>query len=376
MEISIEKSKNKEKSWSIQEFWNGSLILEKDRKTEPRDILYVGDIGAPFLDVYWKMLGIEPTNPFSDTIRRKMEAGNFIEAWIVWTFRKCGILKNWQGKVRLLDNPEYLPVYGRYDILAGHDGDWEKTKKEVYDFFNKIQDLGFDFPYYEIVRKKTLLLLEGLSQKYPNGLEDKIYEVKSLNSMAFWSKDEPISNPYEHHINQLTMYQLYNSDGLKNVLGSFLYVDRDTTFLSELPNIVKEEKVKELHDWLRKMTFYYRTKTEPPKPELIIFDTRRQQWTFNWQIDRSPYRDKILGDVKIEDLQKEIKNRNSNLKDKEKMRKAVANEQFHGIKKYQRAIQLLNKGKTSEEVLKLTGVPLIALIHYIEDLKVGKNENL
>ena len=342
----------KEASWSIQESWNRSLtVAKKDRRIQPRDFLYASEVGRPYLDVYWSMQGIEPTNVQSDTARRKMEAGNFYEAVVGWVFQRVGILKETQAKARLIDNPDYLNVYGRIDIIAGHDGNWDKTKKEMDEYFNKLIELEFDFPFFGVVKKISTETINYLSEKYPAGLEDKLYEVKSINSMAFWKNDEPIGTPYPHHINQFTFYQYYHQ--IKN--GSFLYLDRDTMSISELPNIIKDEVVKDIHDWLKKMTYYYRNNIEPPKPQLIIWDIKEQKYQFNWEVNWSAYKDKILEGVNVDKINEEIKEKNKMLRRDKMIKNAVNGDNVRGTKKFNTAIQMLKDGKENEEILKKSG---------------------
>lgn len=358
-----------EKNWSLQFPWNKSITTDHSRKFEPRDFLYAGEIGDSFLTTFWKMKGIEPTNKLSDGTRRKMEAGHFYEAVVVWVLERTGMLKETQGKVRLFDD-RFLPVYGRFDILAGFDGDWNEAKKNVEDYFKRLDELNFNFPFYDIVRRRSFDTIEHMSQMYPEGLADKIIEVKSINSMAFWRNDTPISQPYRKHIIQLSFYQLFNSLGIKN--GSFLYIDRDTMSVSEIPNIVTKETEDYIYEWLTKMTEYYKSNTEPPRPEFVLWNKEENKWEFNWEINRSEYKDKILEGVNVENLLARIKSLNADIKVKEKMRKAAKGEKAYGIKKYEAAIAMLDKSMSYEEVMKKTGVPLIALMHYVEDLKNEK----
>ena len=356
-----------EKNWSIQTPWNNSLIIPSKRENQARDMLWASEIGRDYYEVYLSMNGIEPTNKFSDTIRRKFEAGNFYEAIVIWTCQKVGILKNTQGQVRLFpEDKSLLPIYGRYDILAGHNGDWQKTKKEMEDYFNKLIELEFDFPFFDRVKKIAFETINYLSEKYPQGLTDKIYEVKSLNSLAFWRGGEPISTPYEHHIFQQTFYQLYNKDNTD--IGSFLYIDRDTMSLSELPNLVKPEVVEKMKEWHKQISYYYLNKVEPKPPELIIFSEKEQKYQVNWQFERSAYKDRILGDKKLEDITEEVKQKNQILKEQGLMKSAKNGESRFGTKKYEKAIKLIQAGLSLEEIEAKTGVALHALHYYQEQL--------
>lgn len=392
-------------SWSIQPFWNGSIPISAFRENQPRDILFASDIGASFYDMYLRMQGIQATNRASDTARRKMEAGNFYEAVVVWVFKRCGILKETQGKIRLLDDPDYLPIYGRFDILSGHDGNWNATRAEFDELFKKLDGdyiataevateimlsegvevtpetikafiagfnaakiTGFDFPFLNITKKISLATIEKLSELFPDGLHDKIYEVKSINSRAFWKGDEMISRAYDHHIKQLSFYQIFREQE-KIMPGSFLYIDRDSMCLSELPNVVNMTVVKEVFEWVEKMTYYYRNKIEPPKPECIIFDAAEGKYVFNWLIGWSEYKDLILDGKSEEEIGAEIRSRNKTLREKALLKSAHLGETKHGNKKYKTAIDLINKGVSIDDVFKKTNVSIEMLNHYIDKMQ-------
>lgn len=359
--------------WSIQEPWNYSTLISKQWETKPRDILYASEVGSSFLETYWKLNGVAPTNAISESGRRKMEAGNLYEAIVVWTLRKVGILKETQGKIRLTDDPDLLPVYGRFDILAGFEGSWDEKVEELEFYFKKMESEGFDFPFFNIVKSKSIETLKYLKEKYPDGLETKLYEVKSINSIAFWRGDKMISDPYEHHKRQLMFYILHNEYGVKN--GSFLYIDRDTMSISELPCRIDMDIVKGMYEWLEKMTYYYRNKIEPERPPIVIFDKKVDKYCLNWIVLRSDYKDKFFEGIDQVKLAMDIKKMNKEHKEKSRMKKASINEEFYGMKKYQKAIALLDKSMDAQDVMKATGVPLHALLHYIEDLQNEDGKN-
>ena len=116
--IKVDK-KIKKMNWSIQNAWNDSIVIPSKKKSEPREVLYASEIGRCYYETYLSMMGIEPTNEISNTIRRKMEAGNFYESIVVWVLQRCGALREQQLSV-VLEKEGLLPIRGRADILA----DW------------------------------------------------------------------------------------------------------------------------------------------------------------------------------------------------------------------------------------------------------------
>lgn len=352
----------KSNNWSIQEGWNKTLTISKERDNKPRDILYASEIGRSYYDTYLSMMGVPATNDVSDTIRRKMEAGNFYEAIVAWVFQRVGILKEQQTSIRSYV-PGLLPIHGRADIIAGCDGDWNTRKAQLLDLFTNLDKFGFSFPFLDQVRKLSFALIDDLATKYPDGMQTKIIEVKSLNSMAFWAGDEAIKTPYEHHKFQLTFYQAFNNLGIKD--GSFIYVDRDTMSLSEIPNYVTDDTMEKMEKWHNEISKFYFNKQEPPKPELVVIQDGKYQ--FNWEIERSSYKDKILEGVDVDKIKSEIRKKNADNREIEMMTLAVNGEtQKHGIKKYIKAIELLTQKVDISKVMKQTNVSEIAIKHYLE----------
>ena len=68
--------------WSFFKIWNESLEQREERPPKERQNLWASELGKSQVDVYLKMKGIAPTNPFSARSLRKFEAGNIWE-WIV-----------------------------------------------------------------------------------------------------------------------------------------------------------------------------------------------------------------------------------------------------------------------------------------------------
>jgi hypothetical protein len=349
------------KNWSIQEGWNSTLIIKHERDNKPRDILYASEIGRSYYDTYLSVMGVPATNEISDTIRRKMEAGNFYEAIVAWVFQRVGILQDTQVQIRTYV-PGLMPIHGRADILAGCDGDWNTRKAKLLDLFTNLDKFEFSFPFLEQVRKLSFSLIDDLSIKYPNGLEQKIIEVKSLNSMAFWSGGEPISTPYDHHKYQLSFYQSFNKLGVTD--ASFIYVDRDTMSLSELPNYINDDTLKKMNEWHKQISYYVQNRIEPPKPEIVVFKEGKYQ--FNWEIERSDYKDLILSGIDVEKVREEIKYKNKELKDIEMIKLALSGDtEKYGIKKYIKAIELLKQNVDIPKVMKQTNISQTVVDYYL-----------
>jgi hypothetical protein len=341
------------KYWTIMDAWNQSLTVPSSFEPKPRNYLYASEVGGNMLEIYWRMIGLSPTNDKTDTSRRKMEAGNFYEALIVWVFKRCGLLKDTQTRVRL-EAPGLLAVSGKLDLIAGCAGNWEQKLKEVEEYFDKLEVAGFDFPFFAQSKKLSLNTIKYLSEKYPQGFEDRIIEVKSINSMAFWAKNQPISEPYPHHVNQETFYLAYNDRGIRN--GSILYVDRDTMSLSEIFILVREDVIAKQMKWIEEMTYYYNNKIEPPVPDLIVWNPSKKKYEYNWKIGWSEFKDKMLGTETEDSIRAKVKKMNAETKDASLLEHALKGEKLRGNANILRAIQMLNDGVLYDDIIKKTKI--------------------
>jgi hypothetical protein len=161
------------KEWSIYKIWNNSLLEREERPVEPRERLWASELGKSVVDNYLKLKGEKPTNPPNARSLRKFEAGNIWE-WIVeLILKRAGILQDAQ-RWTMYQYPGLLPVSGRLDFTAGGKPDYEKAKRELD---------GLMLP--NVFLKAGKAIVEYLIKEFPDGLETKVIEVKSVSSFMF-----------------------------------------------------------------------------------------------------------------------------------------------------------------------------------------------
>ena len=278
--------------WSIQKIWNESII-QKQSPAKVRNYIWAGDIGKNHYERYLKMNAIVPDKPYDDRTLRKFSAGIWFEDQIGYILKTIGILKSSQEWVNIPEDAEHLRVMGRLDFIAGGLTDWNEARERVR---------NANFP--EFIETISYELINYFEKEYPGGLEEAIIEVKSVNSQVFWSKKDYLSEAYPHHQMQLYTYL----KALNKPLGKILYISKDDLTIQEMvvvyPDVNLENKWQED---VRAMTNYWREKKEPPKPESIVFDTRKKisfrydkkpysiqgAWIENWEVKWSPYFQRI-----------------------------------------------------------------------------------
>jgi hypothetical protein len=295
-----------EDKYTIAQIWNGQLEQEQ-RSAKMRDYISAGDLGGSFLDRYYKMMGIEPTNPYEPRVLRIFSAGNEFHHLIDTVFRKIGILKSCEKYVEIPEDEERLKVLGYYDALIGGFSDWDLARERV-----KESDLS------DFVKSASLALIDNFENRLPNGLEEVLCEIKSINSLAFWNRKNYLGVGYPHH--RLQLYTYMKATGIKK--GILLYVSKDDLMLEECPIIMPNPVLEE--EWqndVRTMTKYYRNKIVPEKEPDVVFNKDRKRYEVNWKLLRSPFLTKITG-MKKEDFEKEVKQKvkekNKEMKEKKK----------------------------------------------------------
>jgi hypothetical protein len=275
--------KNKEKqqsSWGVAQVWNETHQSEKS-VGKVRDYISAGDIGKPLLDTYLKMKGITPTNDFDDRVLRIFEAGNEFHWLMRKLFERIGILIDCEQYVEVPATDETVKVLGYYDLRIGGRVNLAQAEKAI-----KEQEFS---PFVE---GKAIEIARAFEKKYPKGFKPVICEVKSINSMAFWSKKNFIGQGYEHHRLQLYTYL----KAMEYQRGVLLYISKDDLTLEECLMYHPNEPLEKI--WqknVKDISYYYLNNIEPPKEDDMVFNKGKKKWELNWKVGRSPYLTKITG---------------------------------------------------------------------------------
>jgi hypothetical protein len=271
---------SKKENWLIADLWNTSLSIER-KDTKTRDYITAGDLGSPFLDRYYKMKGIKPSNDYDERTLRVFATGNEFHHLIYKVFEKIGILIDKEFYCEIPATEDTLRVLGFADAKVGGFSDWNEAKQRVKQY-------GFS----EAIETIALKIIDRISTEYPDGLDERIIDVKSINSNAFWYKKGYIGSGYPHH--KLQLYTYLKALNIKT--GALMYISKDDLSLEECivlnPSVSLEEKWQED---IKQMSYYYKKDIVPPKEPDIIFNENRKRWETNWKMGRSPYLTHITG---------------------------------------------------------------------------------
>lgn len=278
----------------IQQHWNKVVRREGEKyAVKSRDRIRASEVGYPYINRYCSMLGIQPTNPFSDRTLRIFDAGRVVEFLVLRALAMAGILNKQQKYVSLDANKKHLRVTGYLDATIGGFSDWAAAQKLMQENLQRYS-MGLDD---ELLDQKAEFILAGLQEQYPGGYtEEMVVEVKSISSRAFWGHknrdDDGNFLGYPHH--QLQTYAYLEMTGMRQ--GVILYLSKDDFTLAEVLVLKDDPELKErFYDDLVTMSEYYRKKIVPPKEPEIVYNERKGKFEKNWNVSNSLYLKYIYG---------------------------------------------------------------------------------
>ena len=266
--------------WTFFDLWNESLISNVRSATPtPRERMWATEIGRAFIDRYLKMKGITYTNPPNPRSLRKFEAGNIWEAIIGYVLRRAGILIDSQEWIRY-QYEGLLPVTGKLDYMAGGKPDYEKA----------LSGLKTEFSWLTpFISKATENIVKSLQEKYPDGLEKIILEVKTCSSFMFEFYERGKANP----MHKLQGFHYLKAKDMRE--AHIVYISKDDARIVEI-GIFNPSPLEDIYRRdIEKMTNYFRSNTEPPKEKPIIYDDILEKFSANWKMGYSVYLTKLYG---------------------------------------------------------------------------------
>lgn len=264
--------------WNFCEIWNKSLEEREERPVNPRNNMWSSELGKPYVDVWLKMKGVEPSNPPNARSLRKFEAGNIWEWLVKLILLRAGILQSEQKWVSF-QYPELLEVTGKVDFIAGGKPDWSKAKNALE---------GLMLP--DVFTRAYTNILDYFQEKYPDGLPSKILEIKSVSAFMY----DALENGHRNlKIHRLQTYHYLKALNMER--GDVVYVCRDDCRMFTSAVWLNSYVEKEYKDYIEEMTKYVKTNTQPPLEKPIIFDEDMGKFSKNNMIAWSPYLTKLYG---------------------------------------------------------------------------------
>lgn len=256
-----------QKSWSLSSAWNESLSLRQSRPLQERSHIYASELGSSLYERYLKMYARPMTTPPNSRAMRKFYAGDVMETIVHQVLRYAGILKSTQDYIVNEEGP--LKVTGRCDFIAG----------------GEIKSVNLDELFLpDSIRSQSEDMLRLLQEKYPEGFNKQILEIKSCSSMMF---DRYEKAPSIQHALQAFHYA-YNM----NLPAHLVYLCKDDMRSVEWVVLPGNERYKQLYfEDIDRMAKAYelplKEAAEQLREPLLLFEDGK--FSKNWRVEYSSY---------------------------------------------------------------------------------------
>ena len=279
--------------WKLSEIWNSAFEEDDSRPLIPRDNLWASELGKAPIDLWLKLRAIKPTNPPNLRARRKFEAGNLTEWMVSLILSRAGVLINSQERCEF-QYPDILKVTGKMDFLAGGRADPKKWEEESQ---------NFPETFFKVGKK----IVSYISENYPQGLEEKPLEIKSLSANMFDSLERRGTALKNHRLQ--TFHYLIST---KRDKGSIVYLCRDDLRMREFEVYRDRDNESEYRNAIAEISKYHLSNTRPPLEKQIIFNEDTGKFSANYHVGYSPYLTMLYGlkdQSEFDDLNKPIVSR-------------------------------------------------------------------
>ena len=271
-------------NWNLKDLLSDLMGATAELVPKPRAEIWASDVGKPYVDRWLQMKGVPFSNPSSGQGLMTFFLGKQIELGFAAMLTRCGVAYRAQERL-VIQEEGCLPVVGRPDLVVEIQ-DWESVMAMVE---SPESDRDQD-PWTTPAQRQALgWLLGAWRERCPQGLPRTVFEVKSLNSMAFryHRKKDGLSHAYPHHRLQLYTYLR----GLELPEGHLLYVARDTGWIEEVVVRWTDELEAAWLEDVRSISRYYQ-RDERPSLEPRIVDGKE-----NWRIRYSRYKNYLYQEV-------------------------------------------------------------------------------
>jgi len=258
---------------SISKLWNDSIEQGDSYPATPRNRIWASELGKSDLDVYLKLMGEEPSNPFDSRARRKFEAGNLFEWIVMLILMRCGIYQSSQEWIGVKIDERCLEVSGKLDHLIGGIPRYEEARKEI-------EALALP-PFFTKASQK---ILNYFKEQYPNGIPEQGIEAKSTSSFGIEKVYFTGKALMGHDL------QAFHYAYKKKIPFTILYISRDDLRMAEIPVLPDNEELKARYkSKIVTLSNYYNKKEEPPKEPEVVWDNETERFTKNFNVEYSPY---------------------------------------------------------------------------------------
>lgn len=295
--------------------------MGEERQLVPRDYAYASELGGAMINRFLKMKAVEPTNKPNGRALRKMMAGNFTEAVVLYIFQRAGILLESQKRFESDWTP--ISVHGKSDIIIG-------GRPNI----NQARSAAEQFKYFPEMHRISMAVIEGLLDiEYP----ETLYEVKSIATYKAdqFEKEGENAKPVPSHRLQAGFYAIE-----RELPYSILsYICRDDLRMTEF-YIHNEQKIRdEIYNDTLTLKGYLEANQRPPLEPLILLEDGK--FSKNFAVEYSDYLTMLYGFKEPRDYSEHVK------KDIARWNRVIV--------RYKKGDKITDKNKEVREEIELAG---------------------
>lgn len=267
---------SKNKNWTLAKVWNESITKRTDRPVEPRNRIYASELGRSDIDIFLKLKGTVPSNPPNERSFRKFAAGDAFEWFVRLVLVRSGIYIASQTPVKTtLEN--CIEVSGKLDFIAGGVPRYSEAQEEI-DRLIALLELP------DVFHQISTNIIEYFKNNYPNGLDEKILEVKSVASFGY-ERIEKTNKPFAGH----DLQNFHYAYGLQKE-GAICYICRDDMRMYEIPILPNDQKLLARYkEKIERVSKHYIEDVQPEKEPVVVFDQDMGRFSKNFNVEYSPF---------------------------------------------------------------------------------------
>jgi hypothetical protein len=256
--------------------WNLSYLLtdligtRANSKGEVRNEIWASDLGGIMLDRYLDMKG----TPYSDLPDGRGLANFFlgeqIETGLKNMLENIGIAYT-DNERKLYQEKDYLPVVAKPDLIV-EITNWEDIRQKLIAEMEKLKELEPKYQDREREKlNKKIEVMKRFRDKYPQGLQKTIFEIKSASTTSFKARKTEGAS-LNHKLQLLTYLKAYNVSE-----GHIIYIAKEYGNMLEF--VVKKDDPELNKIWeedVSKISRYIKEDIRPP----LVFDEK--DWRYKY----------------------------------------------------------------------------------------------
>lgn len=270
------------KNWTLSKVWNESIAKRIERPVEPREKMYASELGRADVDIFLKLKGEVPSNPPNERSFRKFAAGDAFEWFVRLVLVRSGIYIASQTPVKIT-LPDCIEVSGKLDFIAGGVPRYSEAQEEIDRLI-----LLLELP--DVFHQIATNIISYFKENYPDGLDEKILEVKSVASFGF-ERIEKTNKPFAGH----DLQNFHYAYGLQKE-GAICYICRDDLRMYEIPILPNDQKLLARYkEKIARVSKFYKDDVQPPVEQILVYDEEMGRFSKNFNVEYSAFLTKLYG---------------------------------------------------------------------------------